>query len=681
MTATVSDDVTMHSTPEKEGAAEFEKDSESDSDNKIAQLTANIHPQNSRERSTCTPEKSKVDVQVVQYETSRDIDAMGSVSFDTIGSFAAASMSYESIDDCRQDQKRIESSHHSSSILEDRSNSYRPGKDKVAARNSIDGTSRKTSPEQLQHEFGQDDGDCSVDCTSQITSISDTDFKPKFEAGDHVIRWKLIKAIIYPIQIHGIVLSVDPIEGEVDDDGNPRLKVVIADFGYTKSQAYDEEGKSKKLKGLNLTNLNKMMQSYYNSQKMDESKKSVHDLGADIRPNLEHVTHTPDLDNTIPPEPETSGIDEHLTDDEKLKENPNGKRFRVITLTELQHIKKWSKINYGSLFSPDGKLAKMKNWIMSKSLRKTHGDNDSPLKDDQTSEATCIDDSLENIMSPTTVDSKEVPRGKREANAKEKNTAVVDENGHQSTTLANLMTEANKIEGRSRSRRRFSPRRISVNMNKSALHASLAKSRSTLNMFSKPWFGGSSRNEETYSLLAVGSDTVGTEGNDKNAQNCPSVDSPNTQSSTEQRQKLPKSDPRQIVLARTKYILAQQDLPQSESTLPPYHVLYSNSECLAVWCKTGKFSTLQAAVFLHSTAVGNAKSTVALTAAVGATQPWLIPLVGIYGIVAIGMPYYLLKRCHIKWKEGEKALTDGFWSTADPVVFVAAIENWSGLEK
>ena len=77
--------------------------------------------------------------------------------------------------------------------------------------------------------------------------------------------------------------------------------------------------------------------------------------------------------------------------------------------------------------------------------------------------------------------------------------------------------------------------------------------------------------------------------------------------------KLPKSDPYEIVLARTQYILDQQELPESEQTLPPFHILYSNSECLAVWCKTGKFSTIQAAVFLHSTAVGNAKSTFLMT--------------------------------------------------------------------
>jgi len=144
--------------------------------------------------------------------------------------------------------------------------------------------------------------------------------------------------------------------------------------------------------------------------------------------------------------------------------------------------------------------------------------------------------------------------------------------------------------------------------------------------------------------------------------------------------KLPQSDPRKIVLARTQYILSQLERPESEQTIPPYHVFYSNSECLAVWCKTGKFSTLQAAVFLHSTAVGNAKTTFLMSGAAVAAQPWLIPVVGIYGAVGIGMPYLLLKKCKERWSKSEMKMTDGFWSTAEPDVFVVAIENWSSID-
>ena len=142
---------------------------------------------------------------------------------------------------------------------------------------------------------------------------------------------------------------------------------------------------------------------------------------------------------------------------------------------------------------------------------------------------------------------------------------------------------------------------------------------------------------------------------------------------------MPKSDPITIVLARVNFIMSQQDLPDKMSSLPPYHIFYSNSECLAVWCKTGKFSTLQASIFLHSTAVGNMKSTFALGAFMSATSPWLIPVAAGYGLVAVGMPYVMLKKCKEKWKDSEMELNDSFWQEASPEVFVSAIEYWSGL--
>eukprot|EP00555_Chaetoceros_dichaeta_P011460 CAMPEP_0198262402 /NCGR_PEP_ID=MMETSP1447-20131203/10918_1 /TAXON_ID=420782 /ORGANISM="Chaetoceros dichaeta, Strain CCMP1751" /LENGTH=696 /DNA_ID=CAMNT_0043950629 /DNA_START=111 /DNA_END=2201 /DNA_ORIENTATION=- len=681
-------DVDTHKAPRNEGTSESE---DQGSDNRIAQVTITNDPQNGGGR--ITPEKSEVDAQIVQCEftpDTNDSDGLESVSFETTSTYAAASISDNFYDHSSPVKEKSTASNHvvtGSSISEVFPDARMRAKDKLAADIATDGNDSIDGPTLLLRDFSREEEDCSIKCNSQLTSISEPSKKFKFEAGDHVIRWKLLKAVLYPIQIHGIVLSVEVIQGEVDNAGNPSVKVVIADFGYTKSQSYDDDGKTKKGKGLNL-NINKMMQSYYNLNKKvgsnSQSKIFRNDLSPSKEPDRERldIKHKSHLGDTIPSDHETSGINETSVDDEKLKQNSSGKRFRVICLTEPKHIKKWSKINYGSLFSPDGKIAKMKSWI-SKSLKKIHIDNDSAehLKDNPKSDTSCVNDNLKGIMSPTALDSKETPRSRKDSDVQGKIPPMVDEDGHQSTTLAQLMTEANKIEKRNRSRRRFSPRKKSINADTNASSASHPISRNSFNMFTKSWFGGSSRKvcakeeDSPYSLLTVGCENSEVEGDTKNTPSNPSAN----ESHSEHRQKLPKSDPRKIVLARTKYILAQQDLPESESTLPPYHVLYSNSECLAVWCKTGTFSTLQAAVFLHSTAVGNAKSTVALTAAVGATQPWLIPFVGIYGIVAIGMPYYLLKRCHVKWKEGEALLTDGFWSTADPIVFVEAIEKWSGL--
>ena len=59
-----------------------------------------------------------------------------------------------------------------------------------------------------------------------------------------------------------------------------------------------------------------------------------------------------------------------------------------------------------------------------------------------------------------------------------------------------------------------------------------------------------------------------------------------------------KSDPVGLVLARVNFIL------QHPEQLPDYHVVHANCECVAFWCKTGSWSTLQASSFLELTAAG-----------------------------------------------------------------------------
>lgn len=138
--------------------------------------------------------------------------------------------------------------------------------------------------------------------------------------------------------------------------------------------------------------------------------------------------------------------------------------------------------------------------------------------------------------------------------------------------------------------------------------------------------------------------------------------------------KLPKSDPPKLVLARAYFLLKH-----GEAVLPPYHAFHSNSECIAVFCKTGVWSTLQAAVFLHSTAIGNAKSTMAVTLGVAASVPVLAPVIGGIGLAMVGAPWLILKESKGKWEEATMKLTDLFWAQADPEVFVECIEHWSGL--
>lgn len=165
---------------------------------------------------------------------------------------------------------------------------------------------------------------------------------------------------------------------------------------------------------------------------------------------------------------------------------------------------------------------------------------------------------------------------------------------------------------------------------------------------------------------------------------------------------LPKSDPEHLVLSRVRYLL------HNPAELPPHNILFSNSECIAVWCKTGRWSTLQASIFLYSTAAGNLKTmvlgstgvatatttitapatgiagwfglTTTTTVSLLSVQPWLIPLLAGYGLIAVGTPIILAMKAKEKWERATEQLNDGFWGNAESDVYVEAIKSWSGLE-
>ncbi|KAL7493982.1 hypothetical protein ACHAWT_002787 [Skeletonema menzelii] len=169
--------------------------------------------------------------------------------------------------------------------------------------------------------------------------------------------------------------------------------------------------------------------------------------------------------------------------------------------------------------------------------------------------------------------------------------------------------------------------------------------------------------------------------------------------------KLPSSDPSKLVLARLRFLLecgeeVSEERGNAPALLPPHHLLYANSECIAVWVKTGHWSTLQGSVFLHSSTVGNAKQTATLamylsaqTATVPASglwgwlggtttvslftaQPWVVPALIGGGMVYIGLPSMLLWKAKGRWSETEKKLNDEFWSAADNETIVALVQNW-----
>lgn len=155
------------------------------------------------------------------------------------------------------------------------------------------------------------------------------------------------------------------------------------------------------------------------------------------------------------------------------------------------------------------------------------------------------------------------------------------------------------------------------------------------------------------------------------------------------------SAPTFLVVARIQFLLSSEDL-----VLPTYHSLYSNSETAAFWCKTGYWSTLQVADFLHLTFAGQLKSSVTLGAYVStqtvtvpaagiwgylgfttkvtlaSTQPLLLPLIAGYGLVTAGSPLYMLYQCRSQWHNTTKHMHEEFWSAAPNDLIVQCILFW-----
>lgn len=157
------------------------------------------------------------------------------------------------------------------------------------------------------------------------------------------------------------------------------------------------------------------------------------------------------------------------------------------------------------------------------------------------------------------------------------------------------------------------------------------------------------------------------------------------------------SSPPGLVRARLEYLISHPEV------LPPYDKVRSNCECVAVWCKTGTWATLQATSWLATTAAGQVKSTATIAgmaagtqvtvpaaglwgwlgytthASLLATQPLLVPAIAAYGVVTVGTPLFWLWRARKEWEARTIDLNRGFWEAAvdHPDVFVECITEWS----
>jgi len=165
------------------------------------------------------------------------------------------------------------------------------------------------------------------------------------------------------------------------------------------------------------------------------------------------------------------------------------------------------------------------------------------------------------------------------------------------------------------------------------------------------------------------------------------------------------SGPTFLVLARIRFLLGADSVRMVSSTdlLPSYHSLHSNSETAAFWCKTGYWTTMQVADFLHLTLAGQLKSSITLGAYVTAqtvtvpaagfwgylgfttkvtlasTQPLLLPLIAGYGLVTVTMPLWLLNKCRSNWDNTTTKLHEHFWAAAPNELIVECIEKWTDL--
>jgi hypothetical protein len=164
-------------------------------------------------------------------------------------------------------------------------------------------------------------------------------------------------------------------------------------------------------------------------------------------------------------------------------------------------------------------------------------------------------------------------------------------------------------------------------------------------------------------------------------------------------------DPPFMVQARAQF------LQLNSATLlanKPYHWLYNNCEAAAVWCKTGKWCTLQALSVLTTATAGQVNTTAVLAGTAAATQvtvsvpsagiwgswfgmttsvqvpllvsqPYWIPVLAAYGLITVGVPALMIHQAKRQWSIISMSLNDLFWShyaLERPEVFVEFIQHF-----
>ena len=148
------------------------------------------------------------------------------------------------------------------------------------------------------------------------SNMEDTPYEHGFESGDHIIRWDMLP-ILWPIQIHGIVL-------EVSED---KSEVTICDFGITSVK--NEEKK-------------------INECKDEQPEKIVEDENAIFTEAIKDEDHTAIKKDDDGEEGDDNDKAESIDDESSTnkKDDKKKKRLNVIKLTKWSDLRKWSKVNY-----------------------------------------------------------------------------------------------------------------------------------------------------------------------------------------------------------------------------------------------------------------------------------------------------------------------------------------------
>ena len=402
-----------------------------------------------------------------------------------------------------------------------------------------------------------------LDKAGKFKQLDYTRFEHQFQAGDHIYKWEMLvyPPVIYPIQIHGIVLEAGS------------NCIIVADFGLT--------GYSRK-----------------NGQEFHHADQDDHNFRV-------------------------------MSAFRKLRPNDVTQRIHIVTLTDQKEIRKWFKAGYDE----ESLLARAK-----KSTGGHHLD----------------------LTKVTKVFAKiKTKGGGTKKEDLEQGESIQGSDSKEETTLTTTDAE-NTNDGTESGPGNTSPT------------ASAEKIRESISKGSKAAAKTMSRGTKAVSTLfkRSTSKSTGVDNDDNDISESHTEEEP-TNEEEDKLKKLPQADPKEIVLARANFVLEHMEV------LPSYHVFFSNSECIAVWCKTGRWSTLQTSVWCSTNSVAAFKSSAITTIGVAAANPLLAPVIAIGGLVWVSAPMVLLQKSQVKWEEATEKMTRLFWEWAPPVVYVSAVENWT----